>query len=115
MLFRSYLDQANARFSLFSATDAEEARRLYIAHKLTMYARTALPAGVTPSMSSIAVAGKQLSQIASKKVDDVEVRYATGSSASVRNDTGFADLDQTPYGLQLLALLRLYHATKYIR
>ena len=38
-----YIRQANARFTAFVPEDAEEARRLYVAHKLTLYAGTALP------------------------------------------------------------------------
>ena len=39
VVLEEYIRQANSRFSAFSAEDAEEARRLYTAHKLTMYAR----------------------------------------------------------------------------
>ena len=35
----AYIDSANTRFDSFG-DDAEEARRLFVAHKLTMYART---------------------------------------------------------------------------
>ena len=38
----SCIAQANARFASFTAEDAAEARRLFTAHKLTLYARTAL-------------------------------------------------------------------------
>ena len=37
-----YLRQANARFSDFGS-DADEARRLYTAHKLTLYSASCLP------------------------------------------------------------------------
>ena len=37
--------RANGQFSSFTQEDAEEARRLYTAHQLTLYARTALPDG----------------------------------------------------------------------
>lgn len=115
VVLTTYVAQANARFNRFSETDREEARRLYTAHKLTMYSKVALPDGATPSKAAIASAGQQQAQISSKTVDDVHISYSTGSSASVKNDTGFADLDQTAFGLQLLSLLRLYHATQYIR
>ena len=55
VVLTEYIRQANKRFSAFSAEDAEEARRLYAAHKLTMYARVALPEG-TLSASSIVAA-----------------------------------------------------------
>ena len=115
VVLTTYIAQANARFSQFAAPDDEEARRLYVAHKLTMYSKVALPDGATPSKAAIAAAGQQQAQISSKTVDDVTISYSTGSSASARNATGFADLDQTAFGLQLLTLLRLYHATQYIR
>ena len=63
-----YLRQANARFSDFGS-DAEEARRLYTAHKLTLYAASCLPEGVTDATAAqIASAGKgSMQEIASKK------------------------------------------------
>ena len=48
----AYVAQANERFSSFSDADAEEARRLYAAHKLTLYARTALPEGAARKHSA---------------------------------------------------------------
>ncbi len=48
----AYIRQANARFFSFTEEDAEEARRLYAAHKLTMYARVALPTGEEPTTAS---------------------------------------------------------------
>ena len=38
-ILQSFVDSANLRFDEF-AEDAEEARRLLTAHKLTLYART---------------------------------------------------------------------------
>ena len=49
VVLTEYIRQANKRFAVFSEEDAEEARRLYTAHKLTMYARTALPMGEPPA------------------------------------------------------------------
>ena len=115
VVLTSYIDQANARFSHLSEEDMKEARRLYAAHKLTMYSRVALPDGATPTKAAIAAAGQAQAQISSKKVDDVEVTYSTRESSSSSTSTGFADLTQTDFGLQLLALLRLYHGTQYIR
>ena len=103
--------KANARFSDFT----EEARRLYTAHKLTLYARVALPDGVTPSKSAIAAAGQAQQKIASKKVGEVSVTYASGtSSSSVSARTDLADLPETSFGLQLLSLLKMYGGSFYV-
>jgi hypothetical protein len=107
--------QANARFSSFTPEDAEEARRLYVAHRLTLYARVALPDGTTPGKAAIAAAGQAQQKIAGKKVGEVSVTYATGaSSSSVSADTVLSDLTETAFGLQLLSLLRLYSITRYV-
>lgn len=111
----AYIAQANARFSSFTPEDAEEARRLYTAHRLTMYARVALPDGTTPSKAAIAAAGQAQQKIASKKVGEVSVTYATGaSSASVSASSDLTDLTETSFGLQLLSLLRLYSRSVYV-
>ena len=113
VVMTEYIRQANKRFSAFSAEDAEEARRLYTAHKLTMYARVALPDGVTPTKAQIAAAGQAQQKIASKKVGEVAVTYSSGaSSSSVSAD--LADLPETSFGLQLLAFLRLYSRSVYM-
>ena len=113
VVMAAYIAQANERFTAFSDTDAEEARRLYTAHKLTMYARVAVPDGVTPSKSAIAAAGQTQQKIASKKVGEVAVTYSSGaSSSSVATD--LADLPETDFGLQLLSLIRLYARPVYI-
>ena len=115
VVMTEYIRQANKRFSAFSAEDAEEARRLYTAHKLTMYARVALPDGVTPTKAQIAAAGQAQQKIASKKVGEVAVTYSSGaSSSSVSVQTDLADLTETDFGMQLLALLRLYSRSVYI-
>ncbi len=109
-----YLRQANARFSDFGE-DAEEARRLYVAHKLTLYAASSPPAGVTPTSAVIASSGRgAMQEVASKKVGDVSVSYSTSSSVAGSVSTGFADLKETVYGLQLLSLLRLYGVARYV-
>ena len=110
-----YLRQANARFSDFGE-DAEEARRLYVAHKLTLYAASSLPEGIaTPTSAQLASAGRgAMQEIASKKVGEVAVTYSTSSTASSGNYTGLNDLKETAYGLQLLSLLRLYGFARYI-
>ena len=108
-----YLRQANARFSDFGE-DAEEARRLYVAHKLTLYSASTPPEGVQPTPAVIATAGRgAMQEIASKKVGEVSVSYST-SSVSSSAYTGLNDLKETTYGLQLLSLLRLYGFAKYI-
>jgi len=109
-----YIRQANSRFSSFGE-DAEEARRLYTAHKLTMYARVALPDGVTPSKAAIVRACEARQRIASKKVGEVSVTYSSGtSSASMAVSTDLADLAETDFGLQLLSLIRLYSRSVYV-
>ena len=66
VVLSEYARQANSRFSSFTEEDAEEARRLYVAHKLTLYARMALPDGATPTKAQLAAAG-QVQRVASKK------------------------------------------------
>ena len=115
VVLTEYIRQANARFSSFSEEDAEEARRLYAAHKLTLYARTALPDGATPSKAAIATAGQAQQKIASKKVGEVAVTYSSGtSSSSVSAQTDLADLPETSFGLQLLSLIKLYSRSVYV-
>ena len=115
VVMTEYIRQANARFTSFSEGDAEEARRLYVAHKLTMYARIALPDGAMPSKSAIAAAGQAQQKIASKKVGEVAVTYASGaSSSSVSTNTDMADLTETSYGMQLLGLIKLYGRSVYV-
>ncbi len=115
IVLSTYIAQANARFSSFTQEDAEEARRLYTAHRLTLYARVALPDGTTPSKAAIAAAGQAQQKIASKKVGEVSVTYATGaSSSSVSVSTDLADLTETDFGLQLLSLIRLYSRSVYV-
>lgn len=113
VVLSEYIRQANARFTGFVPEDAEEARRLYTAHKLTLYARTALPDNAAPSKAAIAAAGQAQQKIASKKVGEVAVTYSSGTStASVSAD--LADLPETSFGLQLLAFLRLYSRSVYV-
>ena len=115
IVMTTYIAQANARFSSFTPEDAEEARRLFTAHRLTLYARVALPDGTTPTKAAIAAAGEAQQKIASKKVGEVSVTYTTGaSSSSVSVDTDLSDLTETPFGLQLLSLIRLYSMTRYV-
>ena len=56
VVLTEYLRQANARFGDFGE-DAEEARRLYTAHKLTLYSASCLPEGASnPTPAQIAAA-----------------------------------------------------------
>ena len=120
VVLSEYIAQANGRFSDMEETDAEEARRLYTAHKLTLYAFTVPAVTPTPgqpvSPAVIASAGKAQSaqQIASKKVGEVAITYATSSNISGNVSTSLADLTETAYGLQLLTLLRQYERPRYI-
>ena len=115
VVLSEYIRQANTRFTSFSEEDAEEARRLYAAHKLTLYARIALPEGVTSSKSAIAAAGQAQQKIASKKVGEVAVTYASGSSSSSGSvSTDMADLTETSFGMQLLGLIKLYGRSVYV-
>ncbi len=115
VVLSEYIRQANTRFTSFSEEDAEEAKRLYAAHKLTMYARIALPDGTTPSKTAIAAAGQAQQKIASKKVGEVAVTYTSGSSSSsVSANTDMADLTETSFGMQLLGLIKLYGRSVYV-
>ena len=115
VVLTEYLRQANARFSAFTAEDAEEARRLYTAHKLTLYARMSLPEGIVPTKTQIAAAGEARQRIAGKKVGEVSVTYAAGaSSSSASASTDLADLTETDFGMQLLSLMKLYCRSVYI-
>ena len=113
----AFLAQANARFGDFGA-DQEEARRLYVAHKLTLYARTALPEGTEASMALLVSSGETRQTVAEKRVGEVSIKYATSSgsqtAAGGTASTGFADLPQTAYGLQLLSLIRMHRQTAYV-
>ena len=121
VVLREYIAQANGRFSEFDEADMEEARRLYVAHKLTLYSFT-VPApdgsgSSAPSAADIAAAGKAVAikqQVASKKVGEVAVSYTTGSYMVSGVETALADLTETAYGLQLLTLIRMYDRPRYV-
>jgi len=110
----AYVESAGLRFDEFDE-DAEEARRLYTAHKLTLYAR-AVPSssgaqGGVPSFSALALSGDS-ARVTSKKVDDVALSYSSGASSS--SSTRLADLPETLYGQQLLTLLRIHSYPRYV-
>ena len=110
-----YLRQANARFSDFGE-DTDEARRLYVAHKLTLYAASSLPEDVSdPSRAQLASVGRgTVQEVSSKRVGEVSVSYSSSAAAAGSVSTALADLKETVYGLQLLALLRLYGYARYV-
>ena len=113
VVLTEYLAQANARFSDFGE-DADEARRLLVAHRLTLYAQTCLPEGSSAAKEQIARAGSiHRQEVSSKKVGEVSVSYSETSGAGGVS-TNLADLKETTYGLQLLSLLRLYGFARYI-
>lgn len=112
VVLSEYLRQANARFADFGA-DAEEARRLLVAHRLTMHAASSLPEGAESSQAALAEAARSaLQTIVSRRVGEVSVSYAgiLASSASA----GFRELQATPFGLQLLSLLKQYGFSRYL-
>ena len=114
IVLTEYLAQANARFSDFGE-DAEEARRLFTAHKLTLYAAACLPEGAAATKEQIAASGRSARQaVSSKKVGEVAISYSTESLAAASASTGLSDLKETAFGLQLLSLLRLHTFPEYI-
>lgn len=108
-----YIRQANARFSRFPGADAEEARRLYTAHKLTLYAGASPPEGAAFTKAQLAEVGGTR-RVASKKAGEVAVTYSSGASSSFSVSSGLADLAETAFGLQLLSLIRLYGRSMYV-
>ena len=117
VVLQEYISRANGRFSDFDEPDMEEARRLYVAHKLALYSLTVPDGSGTPSAVDIAAAGKAImgkQQVASKKVGEVSVTYTTGSFLSSAASSSLADLTETAYGLQLLSLLRMYSRSRYV-
>ena len=116
VVLQTYLRQANGRFSDFSEEDAEEARRLYVAHKLTLYSFTCLPPGAEPTPQTISSAGKAKSsrQVSGKKVGEVSVTYSTSSNMSTAVSSSLADLKETAFGIQLLTLIRQYSNSRYV-
>ena len=106
-----YIRQANARFADFGE-EAEEARRLYTAHRLILYASAMPPENREESMGTMVQAAREaLQEIASEKVGEVSVSYTSSQRSSTT--TGFKDLETTVYGLQLLSLIKQYGFSKY--
>ena len=96
------VDRSNPRFADLEE-DAEEARRLWIAHKLTLFARTALPTDASsfPSVREISSAADTFHET-SKHVGDVSISL---SDTSAHLSSESTDLSLTLYGRQLLSLL----------
>ena len=110
-VLRETVSRANGMFAGMEPEDAEEARRLYTAHRLALYALARPESGAGPREA--AAAGKTaLQRIASRKVGEVSVTYAENASAG--QGGCFADLAETVWGIQLLGLMRLYSGTRYI-
>ena len=109
-----YIRQANARFGDFGE-DTEEARRLFTAHQLTLYAAGMPPVeDAEPAPAAIAAAGRGATQqVSSKKVGEVSVTYAETSPGDSIS-TGLGALMETVYGRQLLSLIRLHGLARYI-
>lgn len=99
------LRDANARFESF-LEDAEPARRFFVAHRLTLYARSSAEGGA--STASLASAGSGQT-VSAKHVGEVSVSYASPSTAS-----SASDLALTVYGQQLLPLLKLHGTPVYV-
>ena len=115
VVLTEYIRRANGQFSSFTPEDAEEARRLYTAHQLTLYARSAPPEGMPSTRAVLASAGQAPQRITGKKVGEVSVTYATAASpASGSGLAEPADLRETAFGLQLLAILRRYRRSLYV-
>ena len=110
-VLRETVSRANGMFAGMEPEDAEEARRLYTAHRLTLYTLAKPESGAGPQAA--ASAGKNaLQRVASRKVGEVSVTYAENASAG--QGGCFADLAETVWGIQLLGLMRLYPGTRYI-
>ena len=107
VVLREYIDQANARFNDFQDA-AEEARRLYTAHKLTLYAQTYAeynenlsPAAMMTKLAGSGVAAQALS----KSVGGVSVSKSEGSA--LNSISGYGEWKQTEFGLQLIGLCKI--------
>ncbi len=102
-----FVAESNLRFMDFLDA-AEKARRLYIAHNLTLYAQTYAEtsegAPLTATMSKLSGSGVA-AQALSKSVGGVSVSKSEGSATSGIN--GFAEWKQTEFGLQLIGLAKI--------
>ena len=104
-VLEEFVNDANLRFA--DCLDAaEKVRRLYIAHELTLWAQTYLPTedGQMPSMRALASSGVA-AQSLSKSVGGVSVSKSEGSG--VNSISGYGELKQTAFGVQLIELLKI--------
>jgi len=107
VVINEYIDQSNLRF-MDCLDAAEEARRLYTAHKLTLWAQTfvEVPSGLADGVAMKKLSGAGVAaQALSKSVGGVSVSKSEGSA--VGSITGYGDLKQTAFGLQLIQLLKI--------
>ena len=101
----AYIALAEVRFTDLEE-DTEEARRLYVAHKLTLYARTFVASDA--SAEALSSAGDN-TMITSKHVGELSVSYGSRG-----NTGGDSDLSLTTYGIQLNSLLRIHGYSRYV-
>ena len=111
-----FVAESNLRFE--DCLDAaERARRLWIAHELTLYAQTfvAVPEEMSPDLAMKKLSGAGVAaQALSKSVGGVSVSKSEGSA--VNSIYGFGELKQTAFGLQLIQLLKIATAGgRYVR
>ena len=100
-----FVRSANERFE-YLGSDAELARRLFTAHRLTLYARTSAASGA--SAETLSSAGDN-TMITSKHVGELSVSYGSRG-----NTGGDSDLSLTTYGIQLNSLLRIHGYSRYV-
>ena len=111
-VLRETVSRAGGLFSGMEPEDVEEARRLYTAHRLTLYELTRPEEGNSTARAAAEAGKSALQKVSSRKVGDVTVAYALSTAAA--QAAGLADLAETAYGVQLLGLLRLYTGTRYV-
>ena len=100
-----FVRSANERFEYLDS-DAGHARRLFTAHRLTLYARTFSASGA--SAEALSSAGDN-TMITGKHVGEISVSYG-----SCGNTGGDSDLSLTTYGIQLNSLLRIHGYSRYV-
>lgn len=106
VVLNEYIAQSNLRFDEFLES-TEEARRLYVAHKLTLYAQTfTMAQDGAPTMGGMsALKGAGVAaQALSKSVGGVSVSKSEGSALS--SIVGYGEWKQTEFGLQLITLAK---------
>lgn len=107
VVLETFVEESNARFE--DCLDAaEKARRLYVAHNLTLYAQTyaEVPTGMGTGAAMKKLSGSGVAaQSLSKSVGGVSVSKSEGSA--LNSISGFGELKQTEFGLQLIGLLKI--------